>query len=122
MPGLAREMHTFRHISVVTRDLDFPTVARAFGDGYFNLIRRGADGSLVLSADRWRLTAFTGTAFRFEAQAPEATPLMLEGCDVEMVTWDQLPRQHVRSQLRFHMRGGDLLTFSGSVDESVLDA
>ena len=113
-------MHTGTQMSG-DRDLDFPAVARAFGEGYFNLIRRGADGSLVLSADRWRLIAFTGTAFEFEAQAPGAPGMRVEGGEVESVTWDQLPRQQVRSQLRFHMRGGDLLTFSGSVDESAID-
>ena len=106
---------------MANRDLDFPTAARAFGEGYFNLIRRGADGSLVLSADRWRLVAYTGTAFEFEAQQPEAPTLTVQDYEVETVTWDRLPRQNVRSQLRFHMRGGDLWTFSGSVDESALD-
>jgi len=35
--------------------IDPPTAARAFGDAYFNLLRRGADGSLRMSTDHWRL-------------------------------------------------------------------
>ena len=103
------------------RDLDFPTVARAFGQGYFNLIRRGADGALILSADRWRLIGHAENTFEFAAQSPEAPPLTLDEAEVETVTWDRLPRQQVRSQIRFHLRGGDLWTFSGSVDETALD-
>jgi hypothetical protein len=39
------------------------TAARAFGDAYFNLIRRGADGSLKLSTDHWRLDSFVEASF-----------------------------------------------------------
>ena len=101
-------------------ELDLATMARAFGAGYFNLLRRGADGSLVLSADVWRLEALTPEAFRFAARAPEAPPLVLSVADVARTTWDRLPRQHVRSQLRFYLLSGDLWTFSGSVNESAL--
>ena len=40
--------------------------------------------------------------------------------DVEQVVWDRLPKQQVRSQIRFLLANGDLWTFSGTVDESAL--
>jgi hypothetical protein len=101
-------------------EIDQATAARAFGDAYFNLIRRGADGSLILSADHWRLDEATDDAFYFAAREAEAPPLELFKQDVERVVWDRLPKQQVRSQIRFHFGNGDLWTFSGSVDESVL--
>jgi len=39
---------------------------------------------------------------------------------IEKVTWDRLPKQQQRSQIRFYFSNGDLWTFSGSVDESAL--
>ncbi len=101
-------------------EIDLPTAARAFGERYFNLIRRGADGSLVLSADRWRATALVDEALEFVAQDETAPPLRLLLADVDRVTWDRLPRQQVRSQIRFYLTSGDLWTFSGTVDETVL--
>jgi hypothetical protein len=98
--------------------LDPETAARAFGGGGFNLLRRGADGSLRLSIDRWRLEALTDQAFRFATDAQE--PLELARTDVARLAWDRLPKQHTRSQIRFYLANGDLWTFSGSVDESVL--
>jgi hypothetical protein len=105
---------------VVRIELDRISAARAFGDRYFNLLRRGADGSLTLSADRWRLTSDTPAAFHFAAQQDEAPAMVLPVADVERVTWDRLPRQQQRSQIRFYLNNGDLWTFSGSVDESAL--
>ena len=101
-------------------ELDRATAARAFGEGWFNLLRRGADGSLVLSADQWRLASLTAAAFHFRARDPNAPALMLPVEQVERLTWDRLPRQQTRSQIRFYLASGDLWTFSGSVDESVL--
>src|SRR2546423_943277 len=101
-------------------DLDRATAARAFGEAFFNLLRRGADGSLTLSTDRWRLEAATPEAFHFAAQAEEAPDLVVRMVDVERLVWDRLPKQHVRSQIRIQLVNGDLLTFSGSVDESAL--
>jgi hypothetical protein len=101
-------------------ELDAATAARAFGDGYFNLLRRGADGSLRLSSDHWRLVEATPEVFRFSARDPDAPPLEVRLEDIEQVIWDRLPRQQVRSQIRFVLLNGDLWTFSGSVDVSVL--
>jgi hypothetical protein len=94
--------------------------ARAFGSAYFNLLRRGADGSLRLSSDHWRLDEATAEVFRFTAQDDEAPPLTLNLDEVQQVVWDRLPRQQVRSQIRFTLTNGDLWTFSGTVDESAL--
>jgi hypothetical protein len=101
-------------------ELDSGAAARAFGAGYFNLIRRGDDGSLVLSADRWRLDRLSEDAFEFEAEDAAAPALSLPRSDVRRITWDRLPKQRVRSQLRFHLVSGDLWTFSGRVDEAAL--
>jgi hypothetical protein len=101
-------------------ELDPTTAARAFGPGYFNLIRRGADGSLVLSADHWRLEQVTPLAFHFAAAEADAPPLVAPVGQVERFLWDRLPTQQVRSQIRLLFANGDLWTFSGSVDESAL--
>jgi hypothetical protein len=101
-------------------ELDPQTAARAFGNGYFNLIRRGADGSLVLSADYWRLAEATHETFRFTAEDASAPGLVLRVEQVSRLVWDRLPKQQVRSQIRFFLASGDLWTFSGTVDESAL--
>jgi hypothetical protein len=101
-------------------EIDPATAARAFGDGYFNLLRRGADGSLIMSRDHWRLEEATVDAFRFSAREEDAPPLEVRLEDVERLFWDRLPRQQVRSQIRFELVSGDLWTFSGTVDESAL--
>ena len=49
-------------------EIDAATAARAFGDAYFDLLRRGADGSLRLSSDHWRLDEATAEVFRFSAR------------------------------------------------------
>jgi hypothetical protein len=105
-------------------ELDPPTAARAFGSAYFNLIRRGADGSLVLSRDHWRLEAHSSSSatFRFSARDRAAPELVVQLAEVERLLWDRLPKQQVRSQIRFIFANGDVWTFSGSVDESALPA
>ncbi|HEY3057364.1 MAG TPA: hypothetical protein VGL99_00150 [Chloroflexota bacterium] len=103
-------------------ELDQLSAARAFGANYFNLLRRGADGSLVLSADHWRLEHDKSTpeAFCFSAKEDDASELIVPLEQVEKLTWDRLPKQQQRSQIRFYLSNGDLWTFSGSVDESAL--
>jgi hypothetical protein len=101
-------------------ELDRATAARAFGHAYFNLLRRGANGSLTLSHDHWRLDEATDVIFRFHARQPDAPPLELQVDQIARVVWDRLPKQSVRSQIRFHLANGDLWTFSGNVDESSL--
>ena len=99
-------------------ELDYETAARAFGDAYFNLIRRGADGSLKMSHDHWRLDEATDEAFQFVPREADAPLLELRHADVERIVWDRLPKQQVRSQIRFYLTNGDVWTFSGQVDES----
>ncbi|HEX8966530.1 MAG TPA: hypothetical protein VF937_01535 [Chloroflexota bacterium] len=101
-------------------ELDPATAARAFGDAYFNLLRRGADGSLKLSTDHWRLEQVTAEAFHFAAREADAPDLRVLLEQVDKVVWDRLPRQRVRSQIRFVLLDGDVWTFSGAVDESML--
>jgi len=102
------------------RELDQATAARAFGDAYFNLLRRGADGSLKLSHDHWHLDEASADLFRFSPREADAPPLEVKREDVRRVVWDRLPKQQVRSQIRFYFTNGDVWTFSGQVDESVL--
>jgi hypothetical protein len=101
-------------------ELDYSTAARAFGDAYFNLLRRGADGSLKLSHDHWRLSEALDDTFRFVPREDDAPPLAVSRQDVVRIVWDRLPRQQVRSQIRFYLANGDVWTFSGQVDESVV--
>ena len=56
-------------------DLDWNTVVRAFGVAYFNLLRRGANGSLTLSTDHWRLDELSDGVCRFSAREEDAPPL-----------------------------------------------
>ncbi len=100
--------------------LDQSQTVRAFGTRYFNLIRRGADGSLTLSTDHWRLEQVTAEAFHFAAQEEDAPALVLALDQVERTAWDRLPKQQQRSQIRFYLVSGDLWTFSGSFEESAL--
>jgi hypothetical protein len=62
----------------------------------------------------------TGEAFRFSAREDGAPQLEVRLEDVERLVWDRLPKQHVRSQIRFVLVSGDLWTFSGTVNESAL--
>jgi hypothetical protein len=101
-------------------ELDQSTVARACGDAYFNLLRRGADGSLTLSHDHWRLSETTPAMFRFSSREADAPPLELPRDTIQRVVWDRLPKQQVRSQIRFYLTNGDIWTFSGKVTESAL--
>lgn len=101
-------------------ELDRTTAAGAFGDSYFNLLRRGADGSLKLSSDHWRLEEATDDVFRFTAREQDAPVLEVQRQHIDRIVWDRLPKQQVRSQIRFHFANGDVWTFSGSVDESAL--
>jgi hypothetical protein len=73
-----------------------------------------------LSADHWRLDEATAEVFRFSARERDAAPLEVRLEDVKQLVWDRLPKQQVRSQIRFLLVNGDLWTFSGTVDESVL--
>lgn len=91
------------------------------GHSILNLLRRGADGSLRLSADRWRLAEVREEAVIFRSlQAGPTDPeqvLEVRLSDVERITWDRLPKQRARSQVRFHLKSGDLWTFSGPLAE-----
>ena len=89
--------------------------------GYrLNLIKRSADGSLVMSTDGWHLTAATDVDLTLTADPPalpDHPPMVIVLADVERSTWDRLKKQQARSQVRFQLRNGDLLTFSGRLPD-----
>jgi hypothetical protein len=62
----------------------------------------------------------TSDAFHFVAREAGAPELVVRLEEVERLAWDRLPKQQVRSQIRFFLANGDLWTFSGTVDESAL--
>lgn len=101
-------------------DLD-PTAAADLIRGHrLNLIKRGADGSLVMSTDGWHLIDATDEAVTLKADPPappETEPTVIVLADVDRITWDRLAKQQARSQVRFHLKSGDLLTFSGRLPE-----
>ena len=107
------------------REIDLDTAARALESGGFNFLRRGADLSLRMSGARWRLVERTVDVLTFRPVAPSGATLpeqmTLALADVMRITWDRLPRQEQRSQVRFHLQSGELWTFSGRVDERLLD-
>ena len=51
--------------------------------------------------DHWRLEGATSAAFRFIAHEDDVEPLELALGAVERLVWGRLPKQQVRSQLRF---------------------
>jgi hypothetical protein len=103
------------------RELAFEELPAVAGASSLNLIRRCADGSLRMSVDRWQLSGVDQelVVFRAPGQQPEEPEQVLELSrdEVERVTWDRLPKQQARSQIRFHLRNGDLWTFSGSLSD-----
>jgi hypothetical protein len=101
-------------------DVDAATAARLLEDVSLNLIRRGADGSLVLSMDHWRFAGLAGGVLTFTPEPPappETEPLVIPLSDVAAITWDRLRKQQERSQVRIRRMNGDLLTFSGRLPD-----
>ena len=106
-------------------DLDPVSAADLIRGHRLNLIRRGADGSLVMSTDGWRLTDASAEAITLRADPPappETEPLVIVLADVARITWDRLAKQQARSQVRFHLKNGNLLTFSGRLPDPALGA
>jgi hypothetical protein len=102
------------------RDLTFEELRPLAGESVLNLLRRCADGSLRLSADRWQLADVSPETVVFHSVAGDAAErqvLEVRRTEVGRVTWDRLPKQRVRSQLRFHLASGDLWTFSGALSD-----
>jgi hypothetical protein len=101
-------------------ELDAAAAADLIRGHRLNLIRRGADGSLVMSTDGWRLSDATNETLTLTADPPappDHPPTVITLADVERITWDRLEKQKARSQVRFHMRNGDRLTFSGRLPD-----
>jgi hypothetical protein len=103
------------------REIDREAAARALASAGFNFLRRGADLTLSMSGAKWRLAERTPEALTFRAVGPDGElmpdTMTVALPEVERITWDRLPRQQARSQLRFHLRSGDLWTFSGALSE-----
>ena len=100
----------------MAREVTLEAAGSSLANGFFTLLRRGADRSLVWSADKWRAVSVTESGIEFQAEDPEGPPMSVDSSDIHHVTWEQLPRQTVRSQVRFHLLSGDQLIFSGTVD------
>ncbi|HLH22273.1 MAG TPA: hypothetical protein VK066_07105 [Chloroflexota bacterium] len=106
------------------REISLDEAARALEATDCNFLRRSADLELSMSGAKWRLAARTPEALTFRAVAPDGTLLpdamTLPLADVTRITWDRLPRQQSRSQIRFELTSGALWTFSGHVADDVL--
>ncbi len=101
-------------------DLDVSRAVDLIRGYRLNLIKRGADGSLVMSTDGWHLADATDDDLTLTADPPappDHPPLIITLAEVERITWDRLKKQQTRSQVRFHLRNGDLLTFSGRLPD-----
>jgi hypothetical protein len=102
-------------------ELALDDLPRILGARPLDLIRRGADGSLRLSTDRWQLLRVGVLAVEFSSivadSADQVQALEVPLDNLARVTWDRLPKQRARAQVRFHLRDGDLWTFSGRLDE-----
>jgi hypothetical protein len=100
--------------------LDAATAAMLLDGVSLSLIRRGDDGSLVLSMDHWRFAGLADDVLTFtpEPPAPAGTePLVIPLADVASISWDRLKKQQARSQVRIRKTNGDLLTFSGRLPD-----
>jgi hypothetical protein len=89
----------------------------------FNLLKTTSEGALVMSADHWRLSHRQGDALVMDAEPAAgeevAAPLVVAFDDVERITWDRLPRQRRRAQIRLYFRNGDRWTFSGYIPDEM---
>lgn len=106
-------------------DLTWLHLEKLLAGVHLHLIRRGDDGSLIMSADRWLIRTASEAAIRFESVAVEGyetVRLDIDLADVTRLTWDRLPRQERRSQVRLHFRNGDIWTFSGYIETSRLES
>ncbi len=102
------------------QDIDARTVERILDGHVTTMIRRGDDGSLAMSADKWRLAEVTDAALTFRAEPPappDVAPHVIALDDVDHFAWDRLPKQQKRSQIRAYLRNGDVVTFSGMLGD-----
>lgn len=106
------------------QDIDVDAAARALESTAFNFLRRTAALTLSMSGARWRLAERSPDLLTFRAVAPsgELMPdaMTLALGEVERITWDRLPRQQSRSQIRFQLHSGEQWTFSGHVADEFL--
>ena len=106
------------------QEINVDAAARALEAADCNFLRRSADLQLSMSGAKWRLTERTPEMLTFHAVGadgellPDTMALSLP--DVERITWDRLPKQQSRSQVRFLFRDGEQWTFSGHVPDEAL--
>lgn len=101
-------------------ELEPTTAAELLSGVSLNLIRRGADGSLVLSMDHWRFESLANDVLTFLPEPPappETEALLIALAEVATISWDRLAKQNARSQVRFRLTNGNLLTFSGRLPD-----
>jgi hypothetical protein len=106
------------------QEITLDTAVRALEAAEFNFLRRTAELTLSMSGARWRLAERTPDTLTFRALDADgaflADEMALPLADVERITWDRLPRQQSRSQLRLHLRNGEMWIFSGHVAPTLL--
>ena len=70
---------------------------------------------------RRRTRTFDPTRWPCQQTDPPAPPehplTVIVLAEVARITWDRLEKQKSRSQVRFHLKSGDLLTFSGRLPD-----
>jgi hypothetical protein len=101
------------------KDLTPEAAAELLRTPQLTLIRRGADGSLILSADKWTLDRRSDSGFRFRSETVDGMETLWLDVELESVvrlSWDRLPKQERRSQVRVHFHNGDIWTFSGYLE------
>jgi hypothetical protein len=106
------------------QEIDVDAAARALEATDCNFLRRSADLQLSMSGAKWRLAERTPESLTFRAVGPDGELLpdamTLALGDVERITWDRLPKQQSRSQVRFLLHDGEQWTFSGHVPDEAL--
>lgn len=109
-------------------DLSLEAALSLLASTSFNLLKMTADGALVMSVDRWRLRERRTDAIVLAAEPPAgrakvppspAEPLVIALDQIVRLSWDRLPRQQSRAQVRLHLRNGDRWTFSGHLPEAM---
>lgn len=105
------------------QEIDVDAAARALAATDCNFLRRSADLELSMSGAKWRLAERTPETLTFRAVGPDGLlpdAMTLPLADVDRISWDRLPKQQSRSQVRFLFRDGEQWTFSGHVPDEAL--
>lgn len=105
-------------------EITLDRAARALESTEFNFLRRSPEKTLGMFGGHWRLAEQTPDTLIFRPVAPSGAYLpdeqVLSLSHLERITWERLPRQKSRSQIRFHLPSGEQWIFSGHVDDALL--